>query len=58
MKESRLAMRQYAINSEFELGIEPSSPFIYLLSGQFLQLCNTPGVCHELNRDFEPKQVG
>jgi hypothetical protein len=27
MKEFRLAMRQYAINNEFELGIESSAPF-------------------------------
>jgi hypothetical protein len=29
MKEFRLAIRQYAINNEFELGIESSSPFRY-----------------------------
>lgn len=29
MKEFRLAMRQYAINNEFELGIESSAPFRY-----------------------------
>jgi hypothetical protein len=29
MKESRLAMRQYASNNEFELGTEASSPFRY-----------------------------
>ena len=30
MKEFRLAIRQYAINNEFELGIESSAPFRYL----------------------------
>jgi hypothetical protein len=29
MKEFRLAIRQYAINNEFELGIESNSPFRY-----------------------------
>jgi hypothetical protein len=29
MKEFRLAMRQYEISNEFELGIESSSPFRY-----------------------------
>ena len=29
MKEFRLAIRQYAINNEFELGIESSAPFRY-----------------------------
>lgn len=29
MKEFRIAMRQYAINNEFELGIESSAPFRY-----------------------------
>jgi hypothetical protein len=29
MKEFRLTMRQYAINNEFELGIESSSPWRY-----------------------------